>query len=118
MKNEKEIVCKTCKSRFIDKWYNGKRSFCSCSCAAKARVGKKSPRWGGGKITDELGYTKVRVGKKYVREHTLCALKLISHIPKGYVIHHINGIKNDNRIENLQLISRGEHMKLHGIKRK
>ncbi len=34
-------------------------------------------------------------------------------VPKGYVIHHINGNKKDNRIENLQCVTRSEHTIIH-----
>lgn len=35
------------------------------------------------------------------------------HIPKWYILHHINKDETDDRIENLQLVTRWEHNKLH-----
>lgn len=35
-------------------------------------------------------------------------------IPKGYDIHHIDHDKNNNNIENLAILSRKEHLQIHG----
>lgn len=34
-------------------------------------------------------------------------------IPDGYLVHHINGIQNDNRLINLALVKKENHKKIH-----
>ena len=48
-----------------------------------------------------------------ILEHRLVWENIHGPIPKGMVIHHINGIKLDNASNNLCLMSQSEHLKLH-----
>lgn len=57
--------------------------------------------------------------KGYVAEHRLVAEKMIGRFLKDdEVVHHINRIKTDNREENLQVMTKSEHIKLHQSERK
>ena len=38
-------------------------------------------------------------------------------IPKGYQIHHLNGITTDNRLENIVCLSRAEHRRYDAVQR-
>lgn len=47
------------------------------------------------------------------QRHIVTWMEHYGEIPKGMIIHHKNGDKWDNRIENLQMISRSCHTKIH-----
>lgn len=79
--------------------------------------GENNGRWKGG-IMKKQGYVLVRTEGhpnaekrgKYVEQHILVMEKCLGrYLTKDEVIHHINGIRDDNRIENLQLVTRSEH---------
>ena len=86
-----------------------------------ARRREKSSNWNGGKVTTYKGYVQILCPghhradtSGYVMEHILVFEKATGlQVPRNCVIHHLNGDKKDNRIENLCLMERGAHTILH-----
>ena len=56
------------------------------------------------------GYFSLTTGKRTLM-HRYVWEKEKGAIPDNYDIHHLNGIKSDNRIENLECLSKSEHTK-------
>lgn len=48
-----------------------------------------------------------------IRAHVFVWKYHNGEVPKGFHVHHLNENKSDNRIENLQLMSKSEHISLH-----
>ena len=85
---------------------------------SKAKIGKDSPKWKGGRVFDVNGYVVIQQRHHFSErklEHRIIMEKLIGRsLFKEEVVHHINKNPSDNRPENLILFNnQAEHVKYH-----
>jgi hypothetical protein len=79
----------------------------------RGKFGSKNPRYRGGRTTDRNGYIKLLIGNVdgravYELEHRLVMQGIIGRpLLKTETVHHKNGIRSDNRPENLELWNSG-----------
>lgn len=65
-----------------------------------------------------MSYKSCRYKRKRMRFHIAVWIEAFGDIPKGYCIHHKNGNKRDNTLENLCMMLMSEHKRLHAKSQK
>lgn len=114
------IRCNQCDNK---KWIsgsivkNGGGKFCSKDCYTKHQETlcmAKAPRWKGGRVKMQ-GYWQIKQPDgRYRREHMILMEKKIGRkLYTNECVHHINGDRLDNNLENLKLMTKSDHNKLH-----
>lgn len=94
---------------------------CACGCRQQTVVGRKYVKGHRPLKPNTQGYRRIWVGKDHplastdgnALEHRVVLFNASIAIPQGYHVHHRNGDKLDNRLENLALVTASEHTRLH-----
>lgn len=119
-----KFICLSCSKEF-SVIGNTEAKYCSRRCywnAMKNFPPEKTPAWRGG-ICHQGPYIQIKSNnhpfkdaRGYVFEHRLVMEKYIGrYLTKNEVIHHIDGNRSNNLLDNLLLLKRGEHASTHHL---
>jgi hypothetical protein len=101
--------------------------YCSMACYGLEKRGTKHPAmtriltgqtgernrgWKGGRYKNSYGYIQLRVGSRYVLEHRdVMSRHLGRPLLRSEIVHHKNQVRDDNRLDNLELTTRQAHIR-------
>ena len=98
--------------------YKNRHSQVCLACYGKGMSGENNPNWKGGRsynngyviLRSKVGRPSKGKGAFYRGEHIVVWEQIHGQsLPKGWVVHHLNGIRDDNRPENLKAMPRKQH---------
>ncbi len=123
-----KFIYTTCEICGIKRWkkvkHNKPESMRCPQCMWHGRLRENHPNWKGSHRMNFQGYILIRLStndffysmaskRGWVLEHRLVMAKSLGRCLQTWeIVHHINHIKDDNRIENLQLVTDDRHKQL------
>lgn len=110
-------ICPVCGNKFQIYWHDrNRRKYCSSECFLKYYHHQKIKN----KIINDNFYINqngyvTKIGSEGKAYHREIMEKMIGRkIKRNESVHHVNLDKKDNSIENLLLLTKSKHQKLHG----
>ena len=104
------LNCEYCGTPIVRDSHHRNKRFCTVQCAIKYRKEHMQRK---GWVTD-CGYKAFSIDGRTVLEHVMVAEKSLGRkLMRNEVVHHKDFNRLNNSIENLEVMTRGEHSRIH-----